>query len=369
VICVPDAGQPPQETIGGVRVFRAPVTRQRNGGPLAYLREYGAFFVHAALRLARLHGQRRYDVVQAHNMPDFLVFVGLLPRLFGARVVLDIHDLVPEFYSVRFGLPVSHPVVRATRWVQKLSARFADHVLTAGEPFRRRIIASGIAPEKVTSIMNSPDPALFGAHAARPETPRRPGDFVLAYHGTLSEYNDLGVVLAALAELRAEAPGLRLHIYGRGRSLPALQAQAAALGLDGRVRFLGFRPLDEMPGLIAAADAGVVPQRPSVFTSLNYPTKAFEYIALGKPVLMGSTPALEEMFGHIAGMFFQPDDPAELAARLRALLADPGLAPRLAAQQQQVCDHFAWPGEKRRYVAAITRVCRRPEPALEPASA
>jgi glycosyltransferase involved in cell wall biosynthesis len=192
---------------------------------------------------------------------------------------------------------------------------------------------------------------------------------VLSYHGTLSEYNDLGVVLRALAALRGEAHGLTFRVYGRGRALPELQALAAELGLTDCVQFLGFHPLDEMPALIAAADAGIVPQRRSVFTSMNYPTKAFEYIALGTPVLMGATPALDEMFGHIPGIFFQPDDPAELAERLRALLADSGLAQRLAAQQQQVCARFAWAIEKQRYVTAMTRLRPAPETTLEAVSA
>jgi glycosyltransferase involved in cell wall biosynthesis/O-antigen/teichoic acid export membrane protein len=360
LICVPDDGQPAQETIGGVRVFRMPVQRQRDGGPATYLREYGAFFVSASWKLAGLHRQAPYDVVQAHNMPDFLVFVGLLPRLTGARLILDVHDLVPEFYSVRFGLPLAHPVVRFTRWVQKLSARFADHVLTAGEPFRRQILQAGLPADRVTSIMNSPDPSLFAWRAPAPRT-RRSGSFILSYHGTLSEYNDLGVVLRAMAQLQEELPGLTLRVYGRGRAEPELRRLAAELGLGDRVAFLGYRPLDEMPARIGEADAGIVPQRRSVFTAMNYPTKAFEYIALGVPVLMGYTPALDELFGHVRGSFFQPDRPDELADCLRALAADPERVRRMAQEQQEVCARFAWAGEKRRYVA-VTEALRPARP-------
>jgi glycosyltransferase involved in cell wall biosynthesis/O-antigen/teichoic acid export membrane protein len=368
LICIPDDDQPACDVIGGVRVFRMPVRRQRSGGPLAYLREYGAFFLTASWHLAKLYRQKPYQVVQAHNMPDFLVFVGLLPRLAGARLILDIHDLVPEFTSVRFGLPPTHPVVTATRWVQKLSAQFADHVLTAGEPFRRQLVAAGLPAEKVTSIMNSPDPSLFAVQPAAGPVQRKDG-FVLSYHGTLSEYNDLGVVLQAIALVREEMPGLRLKVYGRGRALPELQRQAAELGLDGQVEFLGFRPLDEMPARIRQADAGIVPQRRSVFTALNYPTKAFEYITVGVPVLMGFTPALHELFGHIRGSFFQPDSPEEIARCLRALVADSGRAHRMVQEQQAVCARFAWAGEKQRYVAVVNALgsAGRPVSWAEPA--
>jgi glycosyltransferase involved in cell wall biosynthesis len=215
--------------------------------------------------------------------------------------------------------------------------------------------------------MNSPDPGLFaGAPASRPATER----FVLSYHGTLSEYNDLTVVLRALALLRGELPGLVFNVYGRGRSLPELEALAAELKLEDRVRFHGFRPLDEMPAVISGADLGIVPQRRSDFTSLNYPTKAFEYVALGVPVLMAWTPALQEMFGHIDGIFFHCDDPQALADLLRRMVLDREHARSVAQQQQAVCAGFAWPLESQRYVAVMRRLAAlqgdAADPALEP---
>jgi glycosyltransferase involved in cell wall biosynthesis len=344
-----------------------PVRRNRFGSQLGYLMEYGRFFVTASLHVARAHLQRPFQVVQVHNMPDFLVFIALVPKLLGARVVLDIHDLVPEFYALRYNLPLSHRLVRLTRWVQRLSARFADHVLTAGEPFRRQIGANGVGLDKITSIMNSPDPGLFGTATAAAR-PAPNAQFVLSYHGTLSEYNDLTVVLRAMALLREELPGLVFNVYGRGRSLPGLEALAAELNLADRVRFHGFKPLDEMPAIIGAAHLGIVPQRRSDFTALNYPTKAFEYVALGVPVLMAWTPALGEMFGHIDGLFFHCDEPEKLAGLIRALHDDRALARVLAQREQAVCANFAWPVESQRYVTVMQRLVQAHDTALETVS-
>lgn len=368
IVCVPDGNEPAVESLDAVRVWRMPVRRNRFGSQASYLAEYGRFFLAASLHVARAHLRHPFQVVQVHNMPDFLVFTALVPKLLGARVVLDVHDLVPEFYALRFGLPPQHHLVRATRWVQRLSAHFANHVLTAGEPFRRRLGANGVALNKITSIMNSPDPAIF---TARPGAamPSATGEFRLSYHGTLAEYNDLTVVLRAMALLRDELPDLVFDIYGRGRAIPALQALARELGLESQVKFHGFQPLDAMPALIANADLGLVPQRRSEFTSLNYPTKAFEYIALGVPVLMTATPALEELFGHIRGVFFSCDQPAELAGLIRRLHSDRDAALALAHQQQTVCGAFAWPVESRRYVAVLQSLLPRTDAALEPAIA
>jgi glycosyltransferase involved in cell wall biosynthesis len=355
VICIPDDGEEPTACVNGARVWRVPIARNRFGSRLQYLLEYGEFFRLASARLVRLHLRRPFQVVQVHNMPDFLVFVALLPRMLGARVVLDVHDLVPEFYSLRYGVPLNHRLVRLTRWVQRVSGRFAHQVLTAGEPFRRRLVQNGVPAARTISVMNSPDPDLFG-HGMAPLKPRRPDCFRLSYHGTLSEYTDLSVVLRAMVLLQPVVRGLNFHVYGRGRALPGLQALAHELGLQDRVTFHGVRPLDEMPGVVAAADLGVVPQRSSEFTALNYPTKAFEYIVSGVPVLLTPSVSLTEMFGDIRGVFFSTDDPAALARLIHQVYADPAAARAILAQQQAVCARFAWPVERQRYLDAMNRL-------------
>ena len=368
IVCVPDGDEPRHELLSGVRIWRMPVQRNRFGSQMSYLAEYGRFFITAALHVTREHLRRPFQVVQIHNMPDFLVFTALVPKLLGARVVLDVHDLVPEFYALRFGLPLDHRLVRVTRWVQRLSAGFANHVLTAGEPFRRELGGNGVNLNKVTSIMNSPDPGLFSAKGDRPVTSA--GErMVLSYHGTLTESNDLTVVLRAMALLRDDLPGLEFNIFGRGRAVPTLQALSRELGLEDRVRFHGYKPLDEIPALIAQADLGLVPQRRSDFTSLNYPTKAFEYIALGVPVLMTWTPALQELFGHLDGVFFECDQPERLAALIRTLYWDRARGRELAQQEQAVCARFAWPVESQRYVAVMAGLVRPQEPLLGTATA
>ena len=58
---------------------------------------------------AFLHLRRRYDVVQAHTIPDTVVFASIVPKLFGARVMLDLHECMPEFFSTKFGTRCATP--------------------------------------------------------------------------------------------------------------------------------------------------------------------------------------------------------------------------------------------------------------------
>jgi glycosyltransferase involved in cell wall biosynthesis len=365
VVCLRGKGELATEDCGGVRVFRLPDQRHRGGGLAVYLLEYAAFFALASLRIVWLHLHRRYDVVQAHNMPDFLVFTGLIPRLLGARVVLDVHDLVPELFGLRFGAGTRHPVVGLTRWVERASVAFADHVVTAGEPFRRRLVEAGAPPTKVTVVMNSADPGLFRPVVADGAGKGGNGHFRLVYHGGLFERYGLDVAIRAVGQLREAIPGLRLDIYGEGEAVADLARLVRELGLSDRVRLRGYVPIDQIPGAVVTADLGVVPYRRNYFTDLLYPTKAFEYIALGVPVIVSRTAAVAALFAAVPEMFFEPDDVDGLAARILALYREPERRERMLLAASAAYSPYAWESQRERYVALMRRLAaphRSPAP-------
>ncbi len=209
IVCLRGPGEPRTENWGGARVHRLPVRRHRGSGLLTYVIEYATFFVLATLYVSWLGLRRRYDLVQAHNVPDVLVFTAVLPRLLGARVLLDIRDPLPDLYISKFRGNQRHPAVRLTCWIEARSAAFADHVLTPGEPSRRRLVGRNIPPEKVTNILNSADPRLFppvrhgGAEAGGN------GRFTLVYHGGLFERYGLDLAIRAVHQLRCIGCGRR----------------------------------------------------------------------------------------------------------------------------------------------------------------
>src|SRR5690606_36351808 len=127
----------------GVRVRRLPVRRHRNRGMAVQMLEYLAFFVLAAAVMTARHVRRPYAAVQVHNLPDFLVFCALVPRLLGAAVILDLHALMPEFLASRTGSGMGHPLVRLVAWQERLAFRFADRVVTVTDVWRDTLIGRG----------------------------------------------------------------------------------------------------------------------------------------------------------------------------------------------------------------------------------
>src|SRR5438270_13900169 len=107
-----------------------------------------------------LHLRRRYAIVQVHTLPDVLVFAAAVPKLMGARVILDMHELTPEFYASKFGNDDGF-VIRLIATLERLSASFAHRVLTVSKPTWKVLIERGIPPSKLEIVMNTPDERIF----------------------------------------------------------------------------------------------------------------------------------------------------------------------------------------------------------------
>jgi glycosyltransferase involved in cell wall biosynthesis len=353
IVCLREPGQLPAEECGGARVHRLPIRRHRGGGLAIYLLEYLVFFVMGFWYITWLHLRKRFDVVQAHNMPDFLVFMGLIPRLLGARVLLDIHDLVPELYMLKFGGRPDHPAVRLTRWFERQSTSFADHVITAGEPFRRRLVSRGVPAEKITVIMNTADPRIFDPERHQRTAARSPGQFRMMYHGGIFERYGLDIAIRAVDRVRREIPGVQLDIYGQGEATDDLARLITELKLGEHVHLRGFVTLDTIPQLIVEADVGVVPYRSNLFTELLYPTKAFEYMVMGVPTLMTKIESVTELFADLPGSFFEPDSVEELSALLLKLYREPEHREQLVSAARRLYEPYKWERQRQNYVALM----------------
>lgn len=353
VVCLRDDRERPLEWCAGARVRRLPVRRHRGSGLATYLLEYLAFLLLASVHVTWWHIRQRYDVVQVHNMPDFLVFAALGPRVLGARVVLDMHDLVPELYMLKFAGSDSHPTVRIAQWAERVSTDFAEHVITAGEPFRRLLVARGLGEGKVTVVMNSADPKLFCPVPERRAPPRQAGSFTLVYHGGLYERYGLDIAVSAVGLLRSEIPGIQLNIYGQGEASEQIGRLIEELGLVDCVNLAGFVPLDRVPELICTADLGVVPYRSNSFTDLLYPTKAFEYIVMGVPVIMSGAGAVTDLFVGVDDIFFQPEDVDDLATHILALYREPERLRRLLSAARRAYSPYAWESQKTKYLTLM----------------
>jgi glycosyltransferase involved in cell wall biosynthesis len=356
VICLRGPKQPPTEIENGVSIYRLPVRRHKHHSSVIQLLEYALFFVLAFAKLATLHRRRHYAVVQLHNLPDFLVFAALIPKLTGARLILDLHDLMPEFYAVRFNSSLNSWPVRLIRWQETLSCRFADHVITVTEAWRKTVIGRGVPAKKISVVMNVADDRLFHRAPATKNQTTEDGCFRMIYHGSLSQRYGIDLAIRALGLVRQQVP-VHLTIHSSGPLLDELQKLTADLGLGGDVHFsTRLIPAQELATMIRKADAGVVPYRRDEFTDGILPTKLMEYVALGIPVIAARTPAIEAYFDETMVEFFSPGDANDLALHILVLQADREKRERLVHGSQQFLRRYNWSQISADYVALVDRL-------------
>lgn len=114
------AGDPPQELIRGVRLIHLDQTRYRGSGLISYVFSYLQFFFRCLVKTTWLQLERRYSVVHVNNMPDFFVFCALLPKLMGAKIILDIHDPMPNTFSSKFKKGEKALLFKLLLWEQRI---------------------------------------------------------------------------------------------------------------------------------------------------------------------------------------------------------------------------------------------------------
>ena len=353
VICLRRSPEEPtRETFDGVQIFRVPMARRR-GGRLAYLQQYSAFTVSAFTLLTMRALRRRYALVHVHNMPDVLVFAALVPKLFGAKVLLDLHDPMPELMVAIFGLRPTSFAVRMLKRLERWSMAFADLVITVNLACKKIFTARGCAPDKIDVVMNSPDEKIFALRpAAAPVSGARP--FVMMYHGSIVERNGLDVAVAAIPKIRAAVPHAELWIYGEATPfLDVVMAQVRAHGLTAAVRYLGGKDLEGIVAGIDACDVGIIPNRRTVFTEINTPTRIFEYLSRGKPVVAGRAPGIRDYFADDALFFFELGDADDLARVIVDMASRPAQVGEVVERGQAVYRMHRWTEERR---GLLTRI-------------
>jgi len=354
IICLQHDDQPFFEHAGSVSIYRFPISRLR-GGFLRYFFELMTFQIAATVLLAWLQVRRRYSMVETTSVPDWLVFAALPAKLFGARVLLDLHECMPEYGMTKWGVSPRHPLIRFLSVMERASIRFADFVTTCTEQMRERFVERGAPPEKIAVVLNSFDEERFDPD----RYPRTRGDddrFVLVHHGTIEPNYGLDIVVRAVALLKDKTPGLRFEVYGGGTHLPAIEALARELGLEDRVHFYGWLLPEELLRRLADADAGVVAVRRDAFRDITLCIKMFDLISMRKPVVISRTRAVEAYFGTDCFRLFESGNEEDLARAIYELYADPDLRRRLVQHATAVNEPYRWVHQARRYVEIAERL-------------
>ena len=355
VLALRSPGAAKTYTLDGANVRTISLSKRR-GSRARYVFEYVAFFLWVLVRLTFQMQRRRYAFVDVNTLPDFLVFASACVKWMGAKVILDMHEITPEFYMSKYGIAEKSWWIRLLKYQEKISIRFADHVLTINEPIQDLLVARGLSKAKSTVIMNSADETRFTPNAERAVTPDQTRDapaFVMMYHGTLTKIYGLDIAIEAFNVAQKEMPGAEFWILGSGPEALALTALVDQYALAAKVRLMGNIMPGDIPGWLSECDIGILPNRKDIFLDFASPNKLSEFIVMGKAVIVSRLKAIRHYFSENALIYFEPNNPLDLAKQMVCVYRDGALRSRLAARAKEEYTPIRWDVMRQRYLRMI----------------
>lgn len=318
---------------------------------LSYILRILTFFFRAAVTISLRHLRRPYDMIHVHSVPDFLVFAAWLPRIMGATIILDVHDISPELYTSKFDIQPESLLFRILCRVERASASFAKHVILPNHIWLRKLAARSVVESKCSVFMNLPDLSIF--RPARQRAIQR-DRFLILYPGSLQWHQGLDIAIRAIGMLAEAGWNIKFHIYGDGQARQSLMQLTHELQLDGRVFFHAPTSLREVGRIMADADLGVIPKRSNSFGNEAFSTKILEFMASRVPVITSDTSIDKLYFNDDVVTFFSSGSADSLAEQMLNMLLHPDKRTRQALLAEKfVMDQYNWNDKKHDYLRLV----------------
>jgi glycosyltransferase involved in cell wall biosynthesis len=349
VISLKQPGQQPHGSLNDIKVFRIQKRVVNEKTKFDYLFRIVLFLLHSFWFITLRHLRNPYDLIHVHSVPDFEVFAALVPKLLGAKIILDIHDIVPEFYASKFNSGKDSFLSKLLMLVEKICCSFVDHVIISNHIWGERLVARSVKSEKCSVILNYPDLTLF--HRSRPKLDT--GKFIVMYPGTLAWHQGLDIAVRAMAIVREKKINVEFQIYGKGPAEKDIANLIDKLEISDQVKLFGLISLDRIAEKMGDADLGIVPKRGDDFGGEAFSTKILEFMALGVPMLVAETKIDRRYFNDSLVTFFKNGDEKDLAEKILMLAADRALLKKQSMMALQFIEKNNWDVKKDEYLKLV----------------
>ncbi len=354
VICPKGPGDPSRQTIDGVEIYKYRPARQAEG-LAGYAVEFAYSWLWTALLSLVVWRRRPFQVLQACNPPDTYWLLARFWRSRGVRFVFDQHDLNPELFLSRFGSPRTvkeHALHRALLWLERMTYRTADRVISTNESYKRIAVSrGGFAGRHVTVVRSGPDTRVM-----RPVYPSagsaKQVRFSLAYLGIMGPQDNVEAILDIMQEL--------VHVRGRtdveatllgfGDRLEHLKQDSSARGLSNVVAFTGRADKDMIAEHLSRSDVGLCPDLKTPLNDVSTMNKTMEYMAYALPSV--SFDLVEtRVSGGDAVLYVPSGDVVAFADAVERLIDDDDFRGEMALRaRERVAKELDWRPQAKAYV-------------------
>ena len=350
VICPRDPKRPKSEYHNNIRIITVPLRRNYKGKG-NYISEYLLSFFFYFIKVSILFFRNRYQVIHVHSIPDFLIFTAFFPKIFGAKLILDIKDLMPEVFISKYKVDEKSRIFNILKFQERLSAMFAHTVITANSNFKNNLIKRGITFREITVVNNIADTNIFNRAQFQKHSTEKNQHFTLIYPGTVAPRYGLDVAIRALPFLTKKIPNLKLIIIGTEVEFTKdLRKLGDELNVSGYIQFVPTLPIEEIPGQIIQADVGIYTAISDPHIDIATPTKVIEYAIMGIPIVASRLKILEDLFDPSSIMFFESGNVEEFSNCIVELYNKPFLQSQLVQNaDRDFVSKYSWEHEKNKY--------------------
>lgn len=318
VICLRNKNERKFDKHNGISIYRVPQKRKKSGGYLEFFLRYLTFLLLTTTILTGLFFIHRYRVVHVHSIPDSAVFCAIIPKLFGAKVILDLHESMPEVFATRFKVSMNSKQVYLVKIVEKVSVRFADFVLFTSD-HRKEITMKRTYKKEVAVIMNLPKGELFikkdMTHFIKENGLE--SSFIACYVGGMDPWRELDVVIKAIKYVEKKIPNIVLILCGTGEKeyVDSLNKLVGDLNLKKKVLYIGYVPQKDVLNYVSISNVALNPYMIHPNLDGISSTKVFEYLLVPKPVIVTNFSVFKREFKGLV-LFYESSDYKSLGDKI-----------------------------------------------------
>ena len=322
----------------GIRVLHCFTYVARSRNILERLKTFNSFAVSSVVGAVKRLGFKP-DGLIAISPPFFSCFSALaISRLLGTPYILDIQDLYPET-AVHLGVVRNRLLIKALELAERFLYRHAAGMIGISSGFLKHYIRCGVPAGKMVTIPNWVDLSAFPYQECRHDAPTAQYPLRLGFFGNHGLAQGLETLMEGMALLRDE-PRVRLTMIGDGVAKADLIRMARQRNLDNIV-FEPPCPHDQVAEKLRSIDVGIVHLKRNPLYRITVPCKTYEYMALGKPILIGvDGEARQVVENHRSGLFFEPEQPRSFADMVRQLLPHSERLPIFSKSGRNAAEQF-----------------------------
>lgn len=333
---------PKNYTFRDVNIIELNCVQYQGKSKIAYLLSYITFFLLSLLYITQIFLRRKLDIIHIHNMPDLLVYTAIIPRLFGTKIVLDIHDTMPETYLSKFEGRVSKFLYLLLCFEESVSCLIADKIICVNHIQREALVSRGVPYGKINIILNVPDHNVFCTPKFSPNKPNHLKSFRLVYHGTLSKRLGIDIIIRTVSKLATKIPGIEFVVFGEGDDREEFIDLTKQLEIQDYINFFDPLPIEQLIPELLSMHVGIVGNRKNIATELMLPVKMLEYIALEIPVIVPKLKTIKYYFTDEMVSFYEPEDIFSMEQAIINLFSNFSKSHTQTQRAAQFLDRYGW---------------------------